>query len=131
MVNPVLPEHVFPLIPGITVSRIELRENTEYMVYECGAVTGNCITAYGPFETYREAFKVLCRFPTVKLDPYLEWKQKNPRHAWALEQADDFEDGVNCIFSGGFPAGLPDIRMGVLLDIADKLEVLSRGEQNK
>ena len=95
------PDMVFPVPPGLTVARIELKGNdTGYVIYECGVLSGQCITDYGPFETYREAIGHLQRFPQIKLDPYLKWKREHPRHAYALEHLEKFEDSVKLLFSG-------------------------------
>jgi hypothetical protein len=94
----VLPNMVFPALTP-TISRIELRDKG-YVIFECGVATGNCITEFGPFDTYREAIGYLRKFPLIKPDPYLKWKQEHPRHAWAMEHLEGFESYVEFLFKG-------------------------------
>jgi len=112
-------DSVFPLNGfAPTYSRIEISDGY-FVIYECGAISGNCITEYGPFGNYREAFSNLIRLPHPQLDPYLNWKLSNPRHAWALEHSEEFEATVRMIFAGFTP---DEEMLGVLWQAANHLE---------
>lgn len=90
-----------------------------------GYYVGGSGIASGPFDTYPEAFaEWSSAHPNTQVrDPYIDWREKNPRHAWALET--HYPDWCRDVISGKIIAFTED-EMFSLWQAADVLEGLNR-----